>query len=189
MMIPASCDIFYILSMFINGPQHLNHRTVAFFIVYDWMLHITVMFVNGSGQKANQNGHDMVQHVLLPVNINFHWNLFIFEFLTNYFYFFHFYIGGHFENLKKQRLQLWVMIYFQIDPLYGFRLTCFAPLLPWQRPPFWIFSTPKAATHYGGYSYKASWSLIKGIQIFLNPPFFVSMATAVKFVQPIPIFV
>jgi hypothetical protein len=31
--------------------------------------------------------------------------------------------------------------------------------------------------------------LIKGIQIFLNPPFFVSMATAVKFVQPIPIFV
>jgi hypothetical protein len=29
---------------------------------------------------------------------------------------------------------------------------------------------------------------MKGIQIFLNPPFFVSMATAAKFVQPIPIF-
>jgi hypothetical protein len=27
----------------------------------------------------------MVQHVLLPVNIHFHWNLFIFEFLTIYF--------------------------------------------------------------------------------------------------------
>ena len=31
---------------------------------------------------ANQNGRYMVQHVLLPVNIHFHWNLFIFEFLT-----------------------------------------------------------------------------------------------------------
>jgi hypothetical protein len=29
---------------------------------------------------------------------------------------------------------------------------------------------------------------MKGIQFFLNPPFFVSMATAAKFVQPIPIF-
>jgi hypothetical protein len=28
---------------------------------------------------ANQNG--LVQHVLFPVNIHFHWNLFIFEFL------------------------------------------------------------------------------------------------------------
>ena len=37
---------------------------------------------------ANQNGRHMVQHVLLPVNIHFHWNLFIFEFLTIYFYFF-----------------------------------------------------------------------------------------------------
>jgi hypothetical protein len=34
---------------------------------------------------ANQNGHHMVQHVLFPVNIHFHWNLFIFEFLTIYF--------------------------------------------------------------------------------------------------------
>ena len=29
-----------------------------------------------------QNGRHMVQHVLLPVNIHFHWNLLIFEFLT-----------------------------------------------------------------------------------------------------------
>jgi hypothetical protein len=34
---------------------------------------------------ANQDGRHMVQHVLLPVNIHFHWNLFIFEFLTIYF--------------------------------------------------------------------------------------------------------
>jgi hypothetical protein len=30
---------------------------------------------------------------------------------------------------------------------------------------------------------------MKGIQIFLNPPFFVSMATVAKFAQPIPIYV
>jgi hypothetical protein len=30
----------------------------------------------------NRNGRNMVQHVLLPVHIHFHWNLFIFEFLT-----------------------------------------------------------------------------------------------------------
>jgi hypothetical protein len=27
---------------------------------------------------ANQNGRHIVQHVLFPVNIHFHWNLFIF---------------------------------------------------------------------------------------------------------------
>ena len=54
-----------------------------------------------------------------------------------------------------------------------------------------IFFTPhpQAATHYGGYSYTVSWSLMKEIQIiFKSPPFFISMATAAKFVQTIPIF-
>ena len=51
-----------------------------------------------------------------------------------------------------------------------------------------FINTPKASTHYGGYSYKVSWSLMKGIQFFFKSPFFVSMATAAKFVQPIPIF-
>ena len=45
-----------------------------------------------------------------------------------------------------------------------------------------LFNPQNAATHYGGYFYKVSWSLMKGI-----PPFFVSMATAAQFVQPIPI--
>ena len=40
-----------------------------------------------------QNGRHMLQHVLLPVNIHFHWNLFIFKFV---------YIGGHFENFKNK---------------------------------------------------------------------------------------
>jgi hypothetical protein len=64
-------------------------------------------------------------------------------------------------------------------------LTFFAPWLPWQRPPFWIFSTPQKLPHTSGYSYKVSW---KESENFLNLPFFVSMATAAKFVQPIPIF-
>ena len=32
--------------------------------------------------------------------------------------------------------------------------------------------TPKAATHYGGYSYKFSWSLMKGIQNLFKSPLF-----------------
>ena len=51
---------------------------------------------------------------------------------------------------------------------FGVNLNFFASWLPWQRLPFWIFS----ATHYGGYSYKVSWSLMKGIQKFLKSPLF-----------------
>ena len=63
------------------------------------------------------------------------------------------------------------MIYFCVK--FGVNLNLFAPWLPWQRPPFWIFFNPSnAATHYGGYSYKVSWSLMKGIQIFFKSPLF-----------------
>ena len=56
---------------------------------------------------------------------------------------------------------------------YRVNLTFFAPWFPWQWPPFWIFFNPsKAATHYGGYSYKVSWSLMKGIQKYFKSPFF-----------------
>jgi hypothetical protein len=49
----------------------------------------------------------------------------------------------------------------------------FVPWLPWQRPPFWICSTPpNAATHYGGYSYIFLWSLMKWIQKFFKSPLF-----------------
>ena len=51
-----------------------------------------------------------------------------------------------------------------------------------------IFNPPKAATHYGGYSYKFHEVWWKESKNFLNPPFFVSMTTAAQFVQPIPIF-
>jgi hypothetical protein len=35
-----------------------------------------------------------------------------------------------------------------------------------------FFNPPKAATHYGGYSYKFSWSLMKGIQKKFKSPLF-----------------
>ena len=60
---------------------------------------------------------------------------------------------------------IYFCVKFQKDPLYGLNLTFFAPWLPWQRSPFWIFfNPPKAVTHYGRYSYKVLWSLMKGIQ-------------------------
>jgi hypothetical protein len=68
-------------------------------------------------------------------------------------------------------------------------LTFFAPLLPWQRLPFWIFLTPQKLPHttvdIPTKFHEVWW---KESNFFLNPPFFVSMATAAKFVQPIPIF-
>ena len=57
----------------------------------------------------------------------------------------------------------------------------FVPWLPWQRPPFWICSTPKAATRYGGYSYKGSWSLMKGFQFFFKSPYFCFHGNCGKF--------
>jgi hypothetical protein len=59
---------------------------------------------------------------------------------------------------------IYFCVKFQKDLLYGVNLIFFAPWLPWQRP-------PEIDHHY-----------------ILDPPFFVSMATAAKFVQPIPIF-
>ena len=35
-----------------------------------------------------------------------------------------------------------------------------------------FFNHSKVDTHYGGYSYKVSWSLMKGIQQFFKSPFF-----------------
>ena len=64
----------------------------------------------------------------------------------------------------------------------------FVPWLPWQRPPFWIFSTPQKLPHttvdIPTKLHEVWW---KESKHFLNPLFFVSMATAAKFVQPIPI--
>jgi hypothetical protein len=54
-------------------------------------------------------------------------------------------------------------------PLKSFHFWIFNNLY-WR--PFWFFSTPQELSHYGGYSYKIAWSLMKGIQQFLKSPFF-----------------
>ena len=125
---------------------------------------------------ANQNGHHMVQHVLLPVNIHFHWNIFIFEFLTIYFYFFYFYIVGHFENLKTKSTILSDDLFLcQVSngSAVRFPFNIFCTLATMATVIILnVFNLPKAATHYGGYSYKVWWSLMKGIQIFFKSPLF-----------------
>ena len=135
---------------------------------------------------ANQNGHHMVRHVLLLVHIHFHWNLFIFEFLTIFF----FYIGDHFENFKNKEHNFeWWSIFVSSFKWIRCTITFFAPWLPWQWPPFWICSTPQNLPHttvdIPTKFHEVWW---KESQKMFNPPFFVSMATAAKFVQPILIF-
>ena len=65
----------------------------------------------------------------------------------------------------------------------------FCTLVPWQRPPFWIYSTPQklplTMVDIPTKFHEVWW---KESKIFLNLPFLVSMATATKFVQPILIF-
>ena len=135
---------------------------------------------------ANRNGRNMVQHVLLPVNIHFHWNLFIFEFLTIF--------------KKNLLVAILKILKTKSTTLSDDQFLCQVSKGSAVRSEFNIFCTlvttamaailnlfnpSKSATHYGGYSYKVSW---KESKFFLNPPFFVSMATAEMFVQPIPIF-
>ena len=98
----------------------------------------------------------------------------------------HFHTGGwghnectpHYKTIKnnnEREMWMWQETLLQKFVKFGMNLTFFAPWLPWQRPPFWIFlfNSPIAATHYGGYSYKVSWSLMKerNPNFFLNPPF------------------
>jgi hypothetical protein len=49
-----------------------------------------------------------------------------------------------------------------------------------------VFNPPTAATHYSGYSYKISWSLMKGIQNYFKFPFFCFHGSCFK-ICPIPI--
>ena len=84
---------------------------------------------------------------------------------------------------------IYFCVRFQKDPLYGLNLTFFTPWLPWQRPPFWICSTPQQLPHttvdIPTKFHDVWWKESKTI---FDPPFFVSMVAVAKFVQPIPIF-
>jgi hypothetical protein len=121
---------------------------------------------------ANQNGLHMVQHVLLPVNIHFHWNLFIFEFLTIFLIFI---LAAILKILKtKSRTLSDDLFLCQVSkgPAVRFNLTFFCTLVTMATAAILnFFNPPKKLPHYGGYSYKVLWSLMKGIQTFFNPPF------------------
>ena len=70
---------------------------------------------------------------------------------------------------------MWQETLLQNFVKFGVNLTFCAPWLPWQQPHFEFVHPPpqkKAATHYGGYSYKVSWSLMKGIQKMFKSPLF-----------------
>ena len=63
--------------------------------------------------------------------------------------FFNFYIGGHFENFKNKEhnFEWWSIFVSSFKRIRWVNLTFFAPWLPWQQPPFWIFSTPQKLPH------------------------------------------
>ena len=114
---------------------------------------------------ANQNGRHMVQHVLLPVTIHFHWNLFILEFLTIYF---DFILAAILKILKTKSTTLSDKLFLcQVSKgsAVRFEFNIFCTLVTMATATILnFFQPPKAATHYGGYSYKVSWSLIKVIK-------------------------
>ena len=63
--------------------------------------------------------------------------------------FLNFYIGGHFENFKNKEhnFEWWSIFVSSFKRIRWVNLTFFAPWLPWQQPPFWIFSTPQKLPH------------------------------------------
>ena len=122
---------------------------------------------------ANRNSRNMVQHVLLPVNIHFHWNLFIFEFLTNFLIFI---LAAILKILKTKRTTLSDDLFLcQVSKgsTVWSEFNIFCTLVTMTTAVILNLLNPsRAATHYGGDSYKVSFNLMKGIQFFLNPPFF-----------------
>jgi hypothetical protein len=118
---------------------------------------------------ANQNGLHMVEHVLLPVNIHFHWNLFILEFLTIYF---DFILAAILKILKTKSTTLSDDLFLcQVSKGSAVQseLKKFCTLVTMATAAILnFFNPPNAATHYSGYSYKVSWSLMKGIQNYFK---------------------
>jgi hypothetical protein len=105
------------------------------------------------------------------------------------------YFGGHFGfKMATIAIQRWlsignIIIYMETKYCPNRRIfvfgSHFVPWLPWQRPPFWIFYNPQKLPHT---TVDIPTKFDGRNQIKSPPPFFVYMATAAKFVQPIPIF-
>jgi hypothetical protein len=133
---------------------------------------------------ANQNGRHMVQHVLLPVTIHFHWNLFIFEFLTIYF---DFILAAILKILKTKSTTLSDKLFLcQVSKgsAVQFEFNIFCTLVTMATATILNFFNPQKLPHttvdIPTKFHEVWW---KESKIFLNSPFFVSMATAAKFVQ------
>jgi hypothetical protein len=109
------------------------------------------------------------------------------------------YFGGHFGfKMAAIANQRWIsirniIIYLETKSRPNRRFLYFGghfvPWLPWERRHFEFFSTPKSC-HTLRWIFLQSFMKFdeRNQKKFLNLPFFVSMATAAKFVQPIPIF-
>jgi hypothetical protein len=81
--------------------------------------------------------------------------------------FFNFYIGGHFENFNNKDDNLSDDLFLcQVSKGSVVRLefNIFCTLVTMAMAAILNFFQP--TTHYGGYSYKVLWSLMKGIQNF-----------------------
>jgi hypothetical protein len=142
----------------------------------------------------NQNGRHMVEHVLLSVNIHFHWNRFIFEFFYNLFWF---YIGSHFEMaailkiLKRKSTTLRDDLFMcQVSKGSAVRseFNIFCTLVTMATAAILNLFNPQKLPHttvdIPTKLHEVWW---KESKFVLNSPFFVPMATAAKFVQTIPI--
>ena len=101
------------------------------------------------------------------------------------------YIGGHFENFKNKEHNLSDDIFLcQVSKgsAVRFEFNIFCTLVTMATAAILNFFNPQKLPHttvdIPTKFYEAWWKESKNV---LNPPFFVSMATAEKFVQPIPI--
>ena len=120
-----------------------------------------------------QNGRHMLQHVLLPVNIHFHWNLFIFEFLTIFLIFI---LATILKILKTEHNFEWWSIFVS-----SFKRICCLE---------WIKKNLHLGYHGNGYHFEffqplkschiLRWIFLQSLMkfdernpiFFLNPPFF-----------------
>jgi hypothetical protein len=105
--------------------------------------------------------------------------------------FFNFYIGGHFEMAAILKILITKSTTLSDDlflcqdskgSAVRFEFNIFCTLVTMAMVAILNFFQPPKRCHIFLQSF------MKGIKKNLNPPFFVSMATAARFVQPIPIF-
>ena len=138
---------------------------------------------------ANQNGRHMVQHVLRSINIHFYWNLFIFECLTIFLIFI---LVAILKILKAKSTTLSDDLFLcQVSKgsTVRFEFNIFCTLVTMVTVAILNLFNPQKLPHTTvdkPTKFHQVWW--KESKIFLNPPFFVSMATVAKLVQPIPIF-